>query len=80
MMLHIKFDQDWPTGLRDIQVSSELWQNDTVTEPQNDGRTGQIQYSPHFFSHKDTNAILKQKVKQFLLYCDRRNITFSLVI
>ena len=22
-MLHIKFDQDWPTGLRDIQVSSE---------------------------------------------------------
>ena len=20
MMLHIKFDQDWPTGLRDIQV------------------------------------------------------------
>ena len=24
MMLHIKFDQDWPTGLRDIQVSSEL--------------------------------------------------------
>ena len=23
MMLHIKFDQHWPTGLRDIQVSSE---------------------------------------------------------
>ena len=20
LMLHIKFDQDWPTGLRDIQV------------------------------------------------------------
>ena len=20
MMLHIKFDQDWPTGFRDIQV------------------------------------------------------------
>ena len=20
MMLHIKFDQDWPTGIRDIQV------------------------------------------------------------
>ena len=27
-MLHIKFDQDWPSGLRDIQVSSKkLWQN-----------------------------------------------------
>ena len=24
MMLHIKFDQHWPTGLRDIQISSEL--------------------------------------------------------
>ena len=31
MMLHIKFDQDWPTGLRDIQISSEkLWQNDRI--------------------------------------------------
>ena len=34
MMLHIKFDQDWPTGLRDIQVSSELWQKDGMTEGQ----------------------------------------------
>ena len=42
MMLHIKFDQHWPTGLRDIQVSSELWQNS--------GRTRQIQYSPPFSS------------------------------
>ena len=32
MMLHIKFDQHWPTGLRYIQVSSELWQNDRKTE------------------------------------------------
>ena len=32
MMLHIKFVQHWPTGLRDIQVSSELWQNDRTTE------------------------------------------------
>ena len=40
MMLHIKFDQHWPTGLRDIQVSSEWWQNS--------GRTRQIQYSPPF--------------------------------
>ena len=24
MMLHIEFDQHWPTGRRDIQVSSEL--------------------------------------------------------
>ena len=24
IMLHIKIDQHWPTGLRDIQVSSEL--------------------------------------------------------
>ena len=23
MMLHIKFDQDWPTGFRDIQV--QVW-------------------------------------------------------
>ena len=37
MMLHIKFDQHWPTGLRDIQVSSELWQNS--------GETRQIRYS-----------------------------------
>ena len=48
MMLHIKFDQHWPTGLRDIQVSSELWQNDRVTEWQNPGRSRQIQYSPPF--------------------------------
>ena len=34
MMLHIKFDQHWPTGLRDIQVSSELWQNDRIPEGQ----------------------------------------------
>ena len=34
MMLHIKFDQRWPTGLRDIQVSSELWQNDRIPEGQ----------------------------------------------
>ena len=40
MMLLIKFDQHWPTGLRDIQVSSELWQNS--------GRTRQNQYSPPF--------------------------------
>ena len=49
MMLHIKFDQDWPTGLRDIQVSSELWQNHRMTQPQNAGRTMQIQYRPYFF-------------------------------
>ena len=49
MMLHIKFDQHWPTGLRDIKVSSELLrQNDVMTEPQNFGRTRQIQYSPTF--------------------------------
>ena len=35
MMLHIKFDQHRPTGLRDIQDSSELWQNDRNTEWQN---------------------------------------------
>ena len=34
MMLHIKFDQHWPTGLRDIQVSSQLWQNDRIPEGQ----------------------------------------------
>ena len=34
MMLHIKFDQHGPTGLRDIQVSSELWQNDRIPEGQ----------------------------------------------
>ena len=34
MMLHIKFDQHWSTGLRDIQVSSELWQNDRIPEGQ----------------------------------------------
>ena len=68
MMLHTKFDQYWPTGLRDIQVSSELWQNHRIsegqgkssiaqlfqsvaimTEPQNSGRTRQIQYSSYFF-------------------------------
>ena len=48
MMLHIKFDQHWPTGLRDIEVSSELSRNDRLIEWQNSGRTRQIQYSPHF--------------------------------
>ena len=43
MMLHIKFDQDWPTGLRDIQVSSKkLWQNERMTES---GRTKSIFHS-----------------------------------
>ena len=31
VMLHIKFDQDWPTGIRDIQVESvddRRWMND----------------------------------------------------
>ena len=32
IMLHIKFDQHWPTGLRDIQVSSEFRQNDRTKE------------------------------------------------
>ena len=37
MMLHITFDQDWPTGLRDIQVSSEkLWHNDGTTKCRKD--------------------------------------------
>ena len=36
MMLHIKFDQDWPTGFRDIQVQKcEIF----VTQ-------GQVQGSP----------------------------------
>ena len=30
-------------------ISSERLQNDSTTEPQNDGRTGKIQYSPPFF-------------------------------
>ena len=43
MMLHVKFDQDRPTGFRDIQVSSEgLW-NDRMTEGQGKSST------PHFF-------------------------------
>ena len=54
MMLHIKFDQHWPTGLRDIQVSSELWQNDST---QNSGRTRQIQYSPTFSKRGYKNYI-----------------------
>ena len=35
VMLHIKFDQDWPTGLRDIQVCKCGWRRTTTT----DGRT-----------------------------------------
>ena len=30
VMLHIKFDQDWPTGLRDIQVWKCGWQTTTT--------------------------------------------------
>ena len=38
MIVHIKFDQDWPTGLRDIQVSSEsLWQNDNYKHRMTEG-------------------------------------------
>ena len=32
-----------------IFSSERLWQDHRMTEPQNDGRTGHIQYSPHFF-------------------------------
>ena len=39
IMLPIKFDQHWPTGLRDTRVSFELWQNDRKTERQNDRTT-----------------------------------------
>ena len=51
MMLHIKFDQDWPTGLRDIQVSSELWRKDGMTEWQSDRMTrgqGKSSIAPTF--------------------------------
>ena len=45
MMLHIKFDQHWPTGLRDILVSSEY---DRMTEPQNSRRQGKSSIAPTF--------------------------------
>ena len=66
MMRHIKFDQGWPTSLRDIQVSSEkLWQNDTSTElfdrTTESRRTRQTQYSPHFFKHGYHNLIGLQR-------------------
>ena len=53
MMLHIKFDQHWPTGLRDIQVSSELWQNDRIPEGQ-----GKSNIAPLFQS----GAIIKGQI------------------
>ena len=40
MMFHIKFDQDWPTGLRDIQVSSEGY--DRMTEGQGKSRQNKV--------------------------------------
>ena len=43
MMRHIKFDQHWPIGLRDIQVSSELWQNDGIP-----GGQGKSSIAPTF--------------------------------
>ena len=39
MMLHIKFDHDWPTGLRDIQVYSELRQNDRDRTTEGHGKS-----------------------------------------
>ena len=42
-MLHIKFDQDWPTGLRDIKISSEkLWQNDRIRKDKANPITGWV--------------------------------------
>ena len=38
MMLHIKFDQDWPTGFRDIQVW-KCGRRQTTTTDDDDGRT-----------------------------------------
>ena len=52
MMLHIKFDQHWPTGLRDIQVSSEWWQNDRIPEGQ-----GKSSIAPLFQSGAIKNII-----------------------
>ena len=37
MMLHIKFDQDWPTGLRDIHLNYDRiieWHNHRMAEGQ----------------------------------------------
>ena len=52
MMLLIKFDQYWPTGLRDYQVSSELWQNDRILEGQ-----GKSSIAPLFQSRAIINQI-----------------------
>ena len=52
MMLHIKFDQHWPTGLK--RYSSFIW---LMTEPQNSERTRQIQYSPTFSKRGYNNSI-----------------------
>ena len=54
-------DQHWPTGLRDIKVSSELWQKDRMTEPQNSGRTRQIQYTFSKRGYKKPNGLWQRK-------------------
>ena len=40
VMLHIKFDQDWPTGFRDIQVlkCGRRWTTDDDNDDDDDGR------------------------------------------
>ena len=56
MMLHLKFDQHWPTGLRDIQVSSELWQNHRIPEGQ-----GKFSIAPLFQSGAIINEPCHEK-------------------
>ena len=51
-MLQIKFHQNWPTGLRDIQVSSENY--DKMTES---GRTRQIQPTFSKRGYKNSNSV-----------------------
>ena len=63
MILHIKFDQHWPTGLRDFKFYLNY---DRKTEPQNAGWTREIQYSPYFFkacNAKYQNASTKALVQ-----------------
>ena len=56
MMLHIKFDQHWLTVFRDIQVSSELWQNHRILEGQ-----GKSSIDPTF-SKRGCNKSISQKI------------------
>ena len=85
VMLHIKFDQDWPTGFRDIQVwkCGQWWTDDGRTD---NGRTTDHKLTLWAFSsgelkiHERLNMQIRQASCQLGIWAFVSNELFMQVI